>query len=176
VDGFIARTFTPLDASNYFMFLLRAQNFIQCYGILHYQLAWYIRDNSNLVQGASPGIPLQRTPLLDYSTRAILGTVVPQRRWTPIDEVDIRRHVESAALQLPIFFVNRNGDLGFQLPDILRGCDRDLHNADGFAPLGGKSTTHIRINVSLSLVTSRLVPVGSHHLTRSAKLFVVARL
>jgi hypothetical protein len=150
VDGFIARTFAPSDASNYLMFLLRAQNFIQYYGILYGQGAWYITHNSELVQGTSPGVPLQPTPILDY-TSTIQGTVVPQRRWAPADGGDIQRHVQSATLELPIFFVNRNGGLGFQLTDILRGCDRDLRNANEFASLGGKTMTHIRINVSLSL-------------------------
>lgn len=78
--------------------------------------------------------------------KATHGTVVPQRGWVPADEVDIRRHVASAVLQLPIFFVNHNGGLGFRLPDILRGCDRELHNANSFATLGGKYTTHVRIH------------------------------
>ena len=107
--------------------------------------------NSNLVQGASPGVPYLPAPLLDYSMNATIGTVVPQRRRTSADEVDIRRHVESAVLQLPIFFVNHNGSLGFRLPDILRGCNHELHNANSFAPLGGKTTTSVRIHVSLSL-------------------------
>lgn len=82
--------------------------------------------------------------------RATSGTVVPQRRWSPADEVGIRRHVESASLQLPIFFVNGNGGFEFLLPGIIRGrYDLYLHNADSFAPLGGKATTCIRINVSL---------------------------
>jgi hypothetical protein len=34
------------------------------------------------------------------------------------------------------------------LPDILRGRHHDLYNGDRKAPLGGKTTTHIRINVS----------------------------
>jgi hypothetical protein len=127
------------------MFLLRAQNFIQYYGILYGQGAWYITHNSELVQGTSPGVPLQPTPILDY-TSTIQGTVVPQRRWAPADGGDIQRHVQSATLELPIFFVNRNGGLGFQLTDILRGCDRDLRNANEFASLGGKTMTHIRIN------------------------------
>ena len=110
--------------------------------------------NSNLVQSTSPDVPLQPTPLLDYSTRGIHGTVVPQRKWSPADEVDFRRHVENAALQLPIFFVNRNGGLGFPLSDILRGYDRDLRNANGFAPLAGRNTTNIRINVSTSQFSS----------------------
>ncbi len=136
------------------MLLLRtppSQYFLGYYGIVYHQGAWHLTHNVNLVQGTSPGVPLQTTPLLDRSISATQGTIVPQGRWTPADEVDIRRHVESAQLQLPIFFVNHNGSLGFWLPDILRGCDRDLHNANSFAPLGGKTTTHIRINVSPSL-------------------------
>ncbi len=154
VDGFVARTFTPKDANNYFMLLLRtpaSQYFLGYYGIVYHQNAWYITHNVNLVQGTSPGVPLQTTPLLDRSISATHGTIVPQRRWTPTDEVDVRRHVEDAVLQLPIFFVNRNGSIGFWLPDILQGRDHDLHNADSFAPLGGRATTHVRINVSLSL-------------------------
>ena len=107
-------------------------------------------ESSSLVQGSSPGVQLEPTPLLDYSTRAIHGTVVPQRSWIPANEVDARRRIESAMLELPIFFVDRNGGLGFPLPDILRGRDRDLPNANSFAPLGGKTMTHIRINVGLS--------------------------
>ena len=151
VDGFVARTFTPEDANNYFMLLLRtphSQHFLRYYGIVYHQGAWYLTHNANMVQGTSPGVPPQSTPLLDYSSRATHGTVVPQRRWTPTDEVDFRRHVDGAALELPIFFVNRNGGIGFRLSDILRGCDRDLHIANGLAPLGGRTNTHIRINVS----------------------------
>jgi hypothetical protein len=137
------------------MLLFRIQHFIQYFGILYHrsyrQGAWYITHNVNSVQGTSPGVPLQTSPLLDYSTRTTYGTVVPQKRWTPANEADFRRHVEGAALELPIFFVNRDGSIGFPLVDILRGCDRHLHNADDFATLEGKTTTHVRINVSLSL-------------------------
>ena len=153
-DGFVARTFTPEDANNYFMLLLRtppSQYFLGYYGIVSHQGAWYITRNVNMVRGTSPGVPFHTTPLLDYNSRATHGTVVPQGRWTPADEVDLRRHVEGAVLQLPIFFVNHNGSLGFRLPDILRGCDRDLQNANSFAPLGGRSSVQIRINVSALL-------------------------
>ena len=154
VDGLVARTFTPEDANNYFMLLLRTpphQYFLQYFSIVYQRGAWYITSNVNMVQGSSPNVPLQPTPLLDYHIRATQGTVVPQRRWTPADEVDVRRHVESAVLQLPTFFVNRDGTLGFRLSDILRGSDHNLHNANSFASLGGRTTTHIRINVSLFL-------------------------
>jgi hypothetical protein len=137
---------------NYFVLLLKTQRFFQHYRIVYHQGAWYVTRNANLLQGTSPGVPLQPTPLLDYSLSSIHGTVVPQRRWAPADEVDLRRHVEGASLELPIFFVNRNGSIGFPLVDILRGCDRDLRNANDFTSLAGHSTTHIRINVSLSLL------------------------
>ncbi|KAH9165183.1 hypothetical protein EDB89DRAFT_1911588 [Lactarius sanguifluus] len=149
VDGFVAQTFKPEDANNFFMLLLRTpppQRFLPHYGIVYHQGAWYITHNANLVQGTSPNVPFNTTPLLDYSSRATEGTILPQQRWTPADEVDVRRHVEGAALQLPIYFVKRDGSIGFPLPDILRGYDRDLHNANNFAPLGGRTTTHIRIN------------------------------
>ena len=154
VDGFVARTFTPEDANNYLMLLLRPpqhQCFHKYYGIVCHRGAWFIRHNSNMVQGASPGVPYLPTPLLDYSIKATTGTVVPQRRWVPPDEVDFRRHVERVQLELPIFFVNCNGSLGFQLTDILQGLDRELHKANDFAPLGGTYTTCVRIHVSLSL-------------------------
>ena len=154
VDGFVARTLIAGDFNNYLMLLLRTpqpQCFLEYYGIEYRRGAWYIRRNSNFAQGALSGVSYLHTLLLDYNISATTGTVVPQRRWTPADDVEIRRHVESAVLQLPIFFVNHNGSLGFRLPDILRGCNRELHNANSFAPLGGKYMMHVRIHVSLSL-------------------------
>ncbi|KAH9032550.1 hypothetical protein EDB84DRAFT_1561945 [Lactarius hengduanensis] len=121
VYGFVAQTFKPEDANTYFMLLLRtprSQHFLQYYGIRFHQGVWYITLNANLVQGTSPGVPFHATPLLDYS----------------------------ADLQLPIYFVNSNGNIGFPLPDILRGCGGNLRNANGFASLGGRSTTWVRIN------------------------------
>ena len=85
---------------------------------------------------------------LDFIVRTTQGIVVPQKRWTPNDEIDARRYVAGAMLQLPIYFVNRNGTIGFWLLDILQGRDSDLYNRSREAPLGGKGTTHLRINVS----------------------------
>ena len=169
VDGFIARTFATTDVANYLVLLLKTQRFLQHYRIVYHQCAWHITRNSNLLQGDSPGVPHQPTLLLDYSMKATYGTVVPQQRWSPANDIDIRRHVESAALQLPIFFVNRNGSLGFRLPDILRGCDRDLHNANGFASLAGKTTTHVRIHVSLSLGYNILRQLSSNSFCEIAR-------
>ena len=147
VDGFLAHTFSPRDAHNFFVLLLRTPNFLQHYRISYAPHgAWYIVRS---VPSPSLGAPSQNVSLpLDYSVKGTQGTVLPQRRWTPADEVDIRRHVEEATLQLPVFFINRNGSVGFSLPDILQGQDRDLCHRDSQASLGGRATTHIRINVS----------------------------
>ena len=123
----------------------------------------------NYAQQPSSGLPTQLP--LDFSSRATEGTIVQQRRWSPADEADIRRHVEVAVLQLPVFFVHRNGAIGFWLPDILEGRDSDLYNRDSQAPLGGISTTTIRINVSL---LSYLTAKGFHPCSPTP--FTVARI
>ncbi|KAI9464406.1 hypothetical protein F5148DRAFT_176961 [Russula earlei] len=148
VDGFISHTFSPEDADRFFTLLLRTPNFLRHKNISYSQGVWYIMPNVHSIQPGSLGVPAQTSPLpLDYSVRTTQGTVVPQRRWIPAVEVDFRRHVEGATLQPPIFFLNRNGEIGFWLPDILQGRYRDhLHNGDREAPLGGRSTIHIRIN------------------------------
>ena len=159
VDGFLAHTFSPQDAHSFFVLLLRNPNFLQHYRITysHTQGVWYILRS---VPSPSLGAPSQNVSLpLDFSVKLTQGTVVPQRRWSPADEVDIRRHVEEATLQLPVFFV-RNGGIGFWLPDILQGRDQDLYNRDFQASFGGRATTHIRINVSSRTLV--LVAKGFH--------------
>ena len=74
------------------------------------------------------------------------GTVVPQKPW----EYSIGSSLsEPTSLQLTIFFINRNGSIGFRLSDTLEGYVRDLRNANDPA-LGLDSTTLIRICVSPS--------------------------
>ncbi|KAH9961954.1 hypothetical protein BC827DRAFT_1267307 [Russula dissimulans] len=148
VDGFISHTFSPQDAHIFFSLVLRTPDFLRLYRILYWKEAWYIMQNLHSDPRLEPslGFPKEDLPLpLDFSVRTTQGTVVPQQRWTP-SEVDFSRHVEGAVLQLPIFFVNGNGGVGFWLPDILQGRFRGLCNGDREAPLGGKTTTHIRIN------------------------------
>jgi len=151
VDGFIAHMFSPQDACTFFTILLKIPDFRPH---LSYSLGvWYM----NYVQQSSPGLPTQLS--LDFSTRTTEGTVVPQRRWLPADEVDIRRHVLEATLQLPVFFVNRNGGVGFWLPDILEGRDGDLYNRNSHASLGGRTTTHIGVNWPGHAYWRRQIPI-----------------
>lgn len=145
VDGFIAATFSPRDAHSYFALLLKTPDFRSHVSFV--RGVWY----TNFVQQPSSGFPTQLP--LDFSLRTTEGTVVPQRQWTPADQVDIRRHIQEATLQFPIFFVKRNGGVGFWLPDILEGGrDDDLYNRDSYGQFGGRSTTHIVINVSSQTV------------------------
>jgi len=147
VDGFLAHTFLPRDAHNFFILLLKTPNFLDV-SYSRAQGLWYIIRS---VPSPSLGTPSQNVSLpLDFSVNRTQGSVVPQRRWMPPDEVDIRRHVQEATLMLPVFFVNRNGMVGFELSDILQGRDRDLQNRDNHwqTSLGRRATTHIRINVS----------------------------
>jgi len=147
VFGFIAYMFSPEDAQNFLALLLRSQDFLRHYRMSYSQGVWYIIQNSPYFLPPPPGIPPQNLMLpLDYTVCTTQGTVVPQRRWTPADEIDVRRYVTSATLQLPIYFVNRSGGVGFWLPDILQGRDHDLYYGDSEAPLGGRATTHLRIN------------------------------
>ena len=150
VDGFIALTFSPRDAQHFFALLLRTRDFLRHYRISYSQGIWYMMQSPPYFLPPPPGVSTQNLLLpLDYSIPTTAqGTVVPQRRWAPADEIDVRRYVESAALQLPVYFVKQNGEPGFWLPDILRGRDHDLYNGHGEAPLGGRTTTHIRLDVS----------------------------
>ncbi|KAH9173763.1 hypothetical protein EDB89DRAFT_1849715, partial [Lactarius sanguifluus] len=76
-------------------------------------------------------------------------SVVPQSMWSPYTATDWRQYVEEAVLQKPIFFEGVDGRLGLPLEAAAAGRCHDLRNAQEFAPLGGKSTTHIRIAVSV---------------------------
>ena len=76
------------------------------------------------------------------------GTVVPQGMWVPHTITDRRHHVAEAELQMPIFFEDANGRLGITLEAAATGRCHGLLNAQCFAPLGNKTTTHIRIVVS----------------------------
>ena len=163
VDGFISHTFSPQDAQDFLALLFKTSDFLQQISYSNLKGVRCFIRNVPYVQPPSLGLPAQNTFLpLDFSVQTTEGTVVPQRRWTPTAVVDVRRHVESGVLELPIFFVNHNGGIGFRLSDILQGRHHDLYNGDEEAPLAGKTTITIRINVSshmLILVAKILIYV-----------------
>ena len=154
VDGFIAHTFSPEDTHNFFALLLTTQEYLRHCNISYSQGVWYIMQNPPYFVPLPPGTPPQNLMLpLDFNINGTQGSVIPQRRWTPDDDIDdagVRLYavVASAPLALPIYFVNSNGGIGFWLPDILQGRDHDLYNGNREALLGGRIPTFIRINVS----------------------------
>jgi hypothetical protein len=154
VDGYIARSLSPVKAERYLFDLLKTDRS----GLKQLCRTIPSPDGSRVtfVVGAvatkdSPrplmqdrsGRPLW---LLDYSI-AETGTTVPQELWSPQNVNDFRQYVTEAELQMPIFFVQENGHLGLSLDDAMNGRCQTLRGARMQAHLGGKTTTHIRIKV-----------------------------
>ncbi|KAI0259807.1 hypothetical protein BC834DRAFT_846535 [Gloeopeniophorella convolvens] len=122
VDGYLSRTFGASAAENYFLTLFKAA-----------RLPRY-----HLVSNPCASFAI------DFHITSI-GTVVPQTIWVPQSINDRRQYVEHAELQLPIFFKLRNGQLGLPLAVAAAGRCEELCNDREGAPLGLKSSTHIRI-------------------------------
>ena len=80
------------------------------------------------------------------------GTVVPQTMWSPDSVSDRRQHVEMGKLQMPVFFEDKDQALGFSLEASVDGQYHVLRHANEPALLGHKTTTHIRITVSMPFV------------------------
>ena len=150
VDGYISQTFRSRAAEQYFLNLLK-ETTIPPHTTLPYTEEGYFF----FVSSVPPHIP--RVPnlpgrwLLD---RGILkrGTVVPQTMWSPRSAIDRRQHIEMGELQMPIFFEDKGGGLGVSLRALIDGQCHVLRDANVPAPLGEKTTTHLRIVVSTALV------------------------
>ncbi|KAF8269740.1 hypothetical protein EI94DRAFT_1573312, partial [Lactarius quietus] len=65
--------------------------------------------------------------------------------WSPQSAIDRRQYVEQAKLQIPVFFENKDGGLGVSLGASSGGQWHALRDENDPAPLGQKTTTHIRI-------------------------------
>ena len=155
VDGYISRAFYPnRSAEVYISHLLKTKNLKEICQTLPSPsgVVFVVRDAKRLLppqplMSDHDGVPLW---LLDYVIKDT-GTVVPQRLWIPHNKNDFKQHVEEADLQLPVFFIHENGDLGLSLEDAVSGrCHDTLRDAHTYAQLGGKTTTHIRILVGSS--------------------------
>src|SRR6266404_275544 len=155
VDGYISQAFLPnRSVEAYIIHLCKTTNFKELIQTLPSPsgpgVVFVIREATRRLHPQplmwdSSGVPLW---LLDYVIKDI-GTVVPQTLWAPQNQNDIRQYVEEADLQLPVFFIHANGDLGLSVEDAVNGlCHSTLRDAHMQAQLGGKSTTHIRISVS----------------------------
>ncbi|KAH9046189.1 hypothetical protein EDB84DRAFT_1265376 [Lactarius hengduanensis] len=143
IDGYISQTFHSQAAEQYFLDLLRNASIPP-----HTILSYTRREYGFFVRSVPPHIPARFSNppghwLLDHSIVSN-GTVVPQTMWSPAG-TGRRQNVEGAELQMPIFFENKDGGLGLSLEaSIDRRC-HVLRHAIHPAPLGQRTTTHIRI-------------------------------
>ena len=161
IDGYISQTFRSLAAEKYFLNLLKSTSIPAHATSSNTEKEDYFFVYSQIV----PPHMLARTPnppdrwLLDRGV-ADGGTVIPQTMWSPRSAADKRQHVETAELLMPVFFENNLKDEGpgLSLRTCINGRCRVLGNPTVPAPVGQKTTTHIRIVVSVafgwSVVTS----------------------
>jgi hypothetical protein len=108
-------------------------------------------------QGPNSGTPtcLEHQPPparpLDYDVRNLGGTVVPQALWGPQGQGATKKYVLDAILEWPVFFVREDRTVGLSLQEAVNGPCRTLLGAQMHAPLGGRSTLHVRIKVRILL-------------------------
>ncbi|KAI9433284.1 hypothetical protein H4582DRAFT_2082444 [Lactarius indigo] len=167
IDGYISQTFQSQAAERYFLNLLKSTCIPP-----HVALSFAGREGYFFfVHLVPPQIPTQ---LPDPPSRLLLdrgivdkGTVVPQTMWFPRSAADRRLHVEDATLQTPIFFEDKDGGLGLSLGALIDGQCHVLRDADVPAPLGEKTTTHIRIVWPGYQEFKRQVPIRDESSTRS---------
>ena len=150
VDGYISQTFRSREAEQYFLNLIKSDTVPP-----HVTFSYAEREGSFFfVHSGPPHIPfssLQDFWLLDRSI-VDRGTVVPQKMWTPHSVLDRRQHVQRAHLQMPIFFEGENGRLGISLAESTHSRRLSLRDPNHPTPLGQKSSTYIRIAVSMVMV------------------------
>ncbi len=89
--------------------------------------------------------------VLDYRADLSRGTIVPQVPWFPQTPRDLRKYVTDAVLQLPIFLRQDDGTIGMSLSDVIHGNFRRLMDSIQQVNVGGRTSVHVRINVSALL-------------------------
>jgi hypothetical protein len=153
VDGYISQTFRSRAAEHYFLKLLETTS-IPPYASLPSTgggCFFFIYSVPPHIAARFPNPPGHC--LLDRGI-IIRGTVVPQKMWSPQSALGVRQYVERAELQMPVFFEGRDGELGLSLEASIDSRRRVLRDANDPAPLGPKTTTHIRIAVSTASLCS----------------------
>jgi len=146
IDSYIAYTFTPLGAKNYLAILFKVDpQTVQTFP--HQDAVFFVWNQPLLPDLTSPPLDFNGAPawLLDYRIQPG-GTVVPQQLWVPQGQGDLRRYVEQAPLQMPLFFIQENGTLGVPIANAVEG-QMFLRGARHPVPFGMKATTKIRIGV-----------------------------
>ena len=151
VDGYISQTFRSRAAEQYFLNLLKSTSVPP-----HATLPYAGREGYFfIIHSVLPHIPdpLSSPPCFWPLDRGIIdrGTVVPQRMWSPHSVLDRRQHVERARLQMPVFFEGEDKRAGISLA-ASTDKRRHLREVNHPTPLGQKSSTYIRIAVSMAVI------------------------
>ncbi|KAN0131708.1 hypothetical protein V8E53_010550 [Lactarius tabidus] len=146
VDGYISQTFRSRAAEQYFLTLLKSTS-IPPHATLSSNGSgscfFFVHSVPPHIAAQFPNPPDRW--LLDRGT-TVSGSVVPQKMWSPHSAIDRRRYIERAELQMPVFFECKDGEaLGLSLEVSIDGPGHILRVANDLAPLGQKTTTHIRI-------------------------------
>jgi hypothetical protein len=152
IDGSISYMFGPDFAEVYFSYLFKGsiRRSLLCWDVPDWPGACFTSQGI-LSTAAESFMCLEREPkphLLDYDARNLEGTVVPQVLWSPRSLGATNKYVLDATLQFPIFFVRQDRTVGISLQEAVEGPRGDLLGAQSYAPLGGQSTLHVRIQVS----------------------------
>ena len=161
IDGYISQTFQSRAAEQYYLNLLKSSS------VPPHTTVSYVSNGGYFffVHSVPPHIPAQLTnpPGLWLLDRGIMdgGTVVPQTMWSPHSASDRRQHVEMGKLQMPVFFEGKAQTLGISLGASVEGQYHALLHANNLAPLGHKTTTHIRIIVSTPFLSLPLAEFES---------------
>ena len=147
VDGYISQTFRSRAAEQYFLNLLKSTAIPPPATSPREGYFFFVYSDF-------PHVPRP----LNLPDRCVLdrcivdgGTVVPQTMWSPNSPVARRQNIDKAPLQIPIFFEDQNGILGLSLEASIVGGCHVLRDANDPAPVGPKTTTHIRILVSMAV-------------------------
>ena len=148
VDGNIAQTFSPEDAMQYFARLLGVDG-RSLRPTLSQEMPHAFFVTSFAVQNARPSLVINERPV-DYAISQV-GTVVPQRMFSPGSAMDTKR-CANVSLNMPIFFIhNDRVTLGLALArsGAVGGDRATLLGAGDVAPVGNGSSLYVRINVSI---------------------------
>jgi hypothetical protein len=153
VDGSISYMFGPRAAEVYFGNLLKSciRRSQLCWDVPNWPGACFTSQGvlNVIAETSSSTCHMRVGPkarLLDYDVRSLEGTVVPQAIWCPQSQNAMNKYVLGATLQFPIFFVRQDRAVGLALHEAVER-PYEVLGGETYAPLGGQSTLHVRIQV-----------------------------
>jgi hypothetical protein len=150
--GYIGLTFGPHTESFFSSVLKTSPRFLQVgFSAPGWPTTFYIAPLDTLAVSANAMSSRGNLIMvLDYRADLSRGIIVPQVPWFPQTPRDVRKYVTDASLRLPIFLRQDDGTIGMSLSDVVHGNFRRLTDSVQPVNVGGRTSVHIRINVSSS--------------------------